>query len=56
MPPHAIPAGYHQAALTIEVFPGASHRIQVDASADLAPGYLGILAQWIKTRAGISDS
>jgi len=34
------------------VFPGASHRIQVDASAGLAPGYLGILAQWIKAKAG----
>ncbi len=27
------PDRHHQAALTIEVFPGASHRIQVDASA-----------------------
>jgi hypothetical protein len=40
------PGRHHRAALTIEVFPGASHRIQVDASADLALGYLGILVQW----------
>jgi hypothetical protein len=50
------PGRHHQAALTIEVFPGASHRIQVDASADPAPGYLGILAQWIEAKAAISDT
>jgi pimeloyl-ACP methyl ester carboxylesterase len=50
------PGRHHQAALTIEVFPGASHRIQVDASAGLAPGYLGILVQWIKAKAGISGT
>lgn len=50
------PGRHHQAALTIEVFPGASHRIQVDASGGLAPGYLGILAQWIKAKAGISGT
>ena len=49
------PGRPEQAALTIEVFPGASHRIQVGASAGLAPGYLGLLAQWIKAKAGISD-
>jgi hypothetical protein len=42
------PGRHHQAALTIEVFPGASHRIQVGASAGPAPGYLAILARWIK--------
>ena len=50
------PGRHHQAALTIEVFPGASHRIQVDASAGLAPGYLGIVVRWIKAKAGISDT
>jgi len=38
------------------VFPGASHRIQAGASAGMAPGYLAILAQWIKARAGIADT
>ena len=28
----------------------------VDASAGLAPGYLGILVQWIKAKAGISGT
>jgi pimeloyl-ACP methyl ester carboxylesterase len=50
------PGRHRQAALTIEVFPGASHRIQVDASAGLAPGYLGILAQWITAKADISGT
>jgi hypothetical protein len=49
------PGRCHRAALTVEVFPGASHRIQVGAGADLAPGYLAILAQWINAKAGISD-
>jgi pimeloyl-ACP methyl ester carboxylesterase len=47
---------HRQAALTIEVFPGASHRIQVGASAGLAPGYLATLARWIKAQAGISGT
>lgn len=42
---------YDRATLTVEVFPGAGHRIQVDASTRLAPGYLRTLAQWIKARA-----
>jgi uncharacterized protein len=50
------PGRHHQAALTIEVFPGASHRIQVGASAGLAPGYPGILVRWIKAKAGISGT
>jgi uncharacterized protein len=50
------PGRDHRAALTIEVFPGASHRIQAGESAGLAPGYRAILAQWIKAKAGTSDT
>ncbi len=50
------PGRDHRAALTVEVFPGASHRIQAGADAGLAPGYLTTLAQWIKAKAGISGT
>ena len=48
------PGRDHRAALTVEVFPGASHRIQVGAGADMAPGYLATLAQWINAKTGSS--
>jgi uncharacterized protein len=50
------PGRCHRAALTVEVFPGASHRIQAGAGAGMAPGYLAILAQWIKAKAGVPDT
>ena len=50
------PSGSNPLGLTVEVFPGASHRIQVGAGADLAPGYLDILDRWIKAKAGISGT
>lgn len=42
------PHRHRRAALTIEVFPGASHRIQTDSGTRLATGYLDTLTQWIK--------
>jgi hypothetical protein len=50
------PGRCHQAALTVEVLPGASHRIQAGAGAGLAPGYPAILAQWIRAKAAISGT
>jgi hypothetical protein len=50
------PGRCHRAALTVEVFPGASHRIQVGADADMAPGYLDILARWINAKAVIAGT
>jgi uncharacterized protein len=47
------PGRDHRAALTVEVFPGASHRIQVGSGNDLVPGYLDILAQWIKAQGSV---
>jgi len=38
----------HQATLTVEAFPGADHRLQVEGSP--APGYLNALSRWIMTR------
>lgn len=43
----------HRAPLTIEVFPGADHRMQTGSGTRPAPGYLDTLTQWIKTRTGI---
>jgi pimeloyl-ACP methyl ester carboxylesterase len=34
-------------ALDVEVMPGAGHRLEVDPSGRLAPGYLEMLAAWI---------
>lgn len=42
-----------RATLTIKVFPGADHRIQVGIGSRLVPGYLNTLTHWIKTRRGI---
>ena len=50
------PGRDHRAALTVEVFPGASHRIQAGPDAALAPGYLATLARWITAKAGISGT
>lgn len=35
------------ATLTVEVFPGADHRIQANGGTTLAPGYLETLVRWI---------
>jgi uncharacterized protein len=48
------PHRHHRAPLTIEVFPGASHRMRTDAGTRLAPGYLDTLTQWIKARTAIN--
>jgi pimeloyl-ACP methyl ester carboxylesterase len=48
------PHRHRRAPLTIEVFPGASHRIQTDAGTRLATGYLDTLTQWIKARASVN--
>jgi pimeloyl-ACP methyl ester carboxylesterase len=34
--------------LDVEVLPGAGHRIEVDASEELAPGYLHLIDGWIR--------
>ncbi|CCH31624.1 hypothetical protein BN6_43420 [Saccharothrix espanaensis DSM 44229] len=39
-----------RATLTVEVFPGADHRVQTDGGTRLAPGYLGALTRWITAR------
>ncbi|MET9480696.1 alpha/beta hydrolase [Streptomyces sp. NPDC006638] len=39
------------ATLTVEVFPGADHRVRTGEGAHLAPGYLSRLVQWIENRA-----
>ncbi|WP_441285329.1 alpha/beta hydrolase family protein [Streptomyces sp. SD11] len=39
-----------RATLTVEVFPGADHRVQVNDKPQFAPGYLGTVARWIKNR------
>ncbi|MBC3992022.1 alpha/beta hydrolase [Streptomyces sp. AC563] len=37
----------HRATLTVEVFPGGDHRLQVQGSTDLAPGYLDRVSRWL---------
>lgn len=37
----------HRATLTVEVFPGGDHRLQVQGSTDLAPGYLDKVSRWL---------
>jgi pimeloyl-ACP methyl ester carboxylesterase len=44
---------HHRATLTVEVFPGADHRVQTNGGTRLAPGYLTILTQWVKHRTAI---
>jgi len=41
-----------RATLTVEVFPGADHRVRVGGGAHLAPGYLDALTRWITDRTG----
>lgn len=36
-----------RATLTVEVFPGADHRVRTDGGTRLAPGYLDTLTRWI---------
>lgn len=40
-----------RATLTVEVFPGADHRVLLDGG-HLAPGYLDTLTRWITSRTG----
>jgi hypothetical protein len=42
------PGRHPRATLTVQVYPGASHRIQASGGTRLAPGYLSTLTQWIK--------
>lgn len=44
---------HRRATLSIEVFPGADHRVQTSSS-HFAPGYLGGLIQWVKNRSASS--
>ncbi|MFJ2648359.1 alpha/beta hydrolase family protein [Streptomyces sp. NPDC087420] len=41
---------HRRATLTVEVFPGADHRIQSHGGTHFAPGYLSGLTRWIKDR------
>ncbi len=44
----------HRAPLTIEVFPGASHKMRTGAGTRLASGYLHTLTRRIEAWTGIS--
>lgn len=48
------PHRHRWAALTIKVFPSASHRMQTDAGTRLAPNYPDTLTRWIKARTAIN--
>ncbi|NEB78246.1 alpha/beta hydrolase [Streptomyces sp. SID14478] len=39
-----------RAPLTVEVFPGADHRIRTDGGTRPAPGHLGVLTRWVTCR------
>ncbi len=45
---------HDRSRLTVEVFPGADHRI-VTPGASFAPGYLTTLARWIQVQTGIDS-
>jgi pimeloyl-ACP methyl ester carboxylesterase len=45
------PDRQRKATLTVEVFPQANHRVQVDDGTSLAPGFLTVLTEWIIERA-----
>ncbi|MBW4720525.1 alpha/beta hydrolase family protein [Saccharothrix obliqua] len=52
---HFAAAAHHpdrgsRATLTVEVFPGADHRVRTGGGTRLAPGYLDTLARWITGR------
>ena len=38
----------HRATLTVELLPGANHRVQTNGGTHMAPRYLSVLTQWIK--------
>ncbi|MFD7660711.1 hypothetical protein ACFV4N_42640 [Actinosynnema sp. NPDC059797] len=44
-----------RATLTVEVFPGADHRVRTDGGARLAPGYLDALTRWVVDRTRAAD-
>jgi pimeloyl-ACP methyl ester carboxylesterase len=48
------PDRHQRATLTVQVFPGADHRIQTHGTTHLAPGYLQTLTQWINYRTDIN--
>jgi pimeloyl-ACP methyl ester carboxylesterase len=48
------PDRHNRATLTVEVFPGADHRVKTDGGARLAEGYLAVLTQWINDRTAVS--
>lgn len=45
-----------RATLTVEVYPGADHRVRTNSGTSLADGYLTALTQWIKDRVGIAPN
>ncbi|XVS66578.1 alpha/beta hydrolase family protein [Actinosynnema sp. CA-299493] len=45
-----------RATLTVEVFPGADHRVRTGGGAGLAPGYLDALTRWITDRTDDRDA
>jgi len=47
------PARPDRATLTVEVFPGGDHRLQVRDSTDLAPGYLDKASRWLASRPAV---
>ena len=44
------PGRHNHATLSVEVFPRASHRVQVSGGTRMAPGFLETLASWIQGR------
>ncbi|MEU5278938.1 alpha/beta hydrolase [Streptomyces asoensis] len=44
------PGRHHRATLTVEVFPGADHRVRTDRGTRPAPGHLTALTRWIADR------
>ncbi|MFJ6671352.1 alpha/beta hydrolase family protein [Actinosynnema sp. NPDC091369] len=50
------PGRDRRATLTVEVFPGADHRVRTDGGARLAPGYLDALTRWIVGHSGDGDA
>jgi pimeloyl-ACP methyl ester carboxylesterase len=49
------PDRHPRATLTVEVFPHANHRVQVDGDTGLASGYLDTLTRWITDRRDIAS-
>jgi uncharacterized protein len=50
------PDRHHRATLTVEIFPGADHRVRTHGGTRLAPGYLTTLTQWIRHQADVGPT